>query len=239
MDEALSALSAWGIPQPAHYSKLLGFYDNAVEGGDGDKHINSIEAFNYLTDLEFAQKLRSTLGGDFSARALTANPQRKYVLGTLMTLMPRTGESLFMDDLNASSVAVWGVRKEYWDGFTRQFDNPTYGGNGDGAVDDGEAAMGLFHAKLVEDVFELYDLNHDDNLVRSEGNAMFAQFGITDSRVIDAIYGDVDLDTTSPTFWQKLHAYFAGDRGFKWLRPYDMEIRLVQLAPRLLNPEDR
>lgn len=239
MDKALSALSGWGIPEPAHYSNLLAFYDTAALGGDGDGHISSLEAFNYLSDLEFARKLRVLLSSDFSARSLSANPAKIYILSTLKTLMPRTGQALFMNDLDPKQLAVWGVRTEYWDGFTRQFDNPVYGGNGDGKIDDGEAAMGLMHAKLVEDCFELYDTNHDTYLVRSEGNAMFAVFGITDSRVIDAIYGDVDLEYTSPNFWQKLHAYFAGDRGFKWLRPYDFEIRLVQLAPRLLNPEDR
>ena len=119
-----------------------------------------------------------------------------------MTLMPRSGESPLHERPGSARAGRLGASAPNTgrDGFKGWFDNPNYGGNNDGTIDDGECAMGLVHAKLTEDIFELYDLNRNVALDRSEGNKLFSDFGITDSRVIDAIYGDVDLEYTSPSF---------------------------------------
>jgi hypothetical protein len=237
LETAGTALAAWGIPEPDHLGQLRKFYDNAMMGGDGDNAFNSIEAFNYLTDLEFAEKLRTATNGDFSAAALTANPARVSILGSLLKLFPRTGEALFMNDTDPNALKQWGVRQEYWDGFARDFDATEHGGDGDGALDDGEVAMGLLDAKVIENLYELFDANHDTYLVRAEGNKLFAALGIYDSRIIDAFYADVGLNAGGPTFWQKLRLFFSGDRGWHWLRPYDFHVRLVQLMPQLLDKE--
>lgn len=240
---AQTAFSAWGIPQQPHWSQLRAIYDNPMMGGDGDGYYSSIETFNYLTDLEFAQKLLALTHGDFSAASLGANPAKHDLLARLLKLMPRTGEALFMDDLDPAAMAKWGLRKEYWDSFT-QFDDPFLGGDGNGTLDIGETAMGMVYAKLIENLYELFDTNHNTYLERSEGDHLFAvigaQAGITfNYRAIDAFYANIGLNTASPGLFARLRIFFSHGHTPTSLRPYDFQVRLVQILPRMLDKSEQ
>jgi hypothetical protein len=236
--QAGSVLAAWGFPQPAHYAQLRKLYGGAMMGGEPDGVYSSIEAFNLLSDLEFARKARNMTQGNFSTQVPGAHPNRAYLLGALTRLVPRTGAKLFLEEDRQGKPMAGIPRAEYWDWINGQFDDPYRGGNGDGKLDDGETAMFLAYAKLNENLYELFDKNHDGWIERSEGNELFKTMGIIDYRIVDAFYADNGLYQNVPSFWTKLKSLARGDRGIRRLDAFGFHIRLIKVLPRIIDKDE-
>jgi hypothetical protein len=144
---------------------------------------------------------------------------------------------MFMGDLAAYRRDPWSVNPSYWDAFKGNWDSPKRGGDSDGTIDDGEMAMALAYERIIENLYELYDTNHDSFLSRDEANPLFATLGITNSRIIDAFFANISLDDPDPSVWTRIRLFFTGDNGIDHLNPYDFQVRLVQILPRMLNGE--
>jgi hypothetical protein len=230
--QAASALSAWGIRQEPHWSTLRKVYEHPVMGGMNDGSVCTLQAFNLLTDLEFARKARVMAQGQFTAKALKASPNHGYLLSGLAGLLPRTGNALFFEDDEPGA-----PRAYYWDWINRQFDDSFRGGNDDGSLDDGEVAMFIAYAKIEENLFELFDTDHDGYLSRPEGDRAFASFGLTDARIIDAFYANAFLSNPSPSDWQKFKCLISHCEAHARtpLTPYNFHMRMVQVLPRVLE----
>lgn len=232
------ALSAWGIEQLPHWSSLRKIYGSGMMGGEADNAYSSLEAFNLITDLEYARKVRSMTRGQFSSKALNAHPNKRYLLDALTRLLPRTGAGLYLAEYQNGSPLAGAPRSEYWDDVSWQFDDSFRGGNEDKSLDEGEVAMMLAYAKLDENLFELFDTDHNSYLERPEGNKLFETFGLTDYRIIDAFYANVGLNSNAPGFWARLKVFFGGDRGWRRLSPFSFHVRIAQVLPRLLDKEE-
>lgn len=229
------ALAAWGEQPKAHWQNLYTLYDQAFLGGSGKGQVATLELFNLLTDLRFAERLRLHLGRlecmqsardncyPASAAAVNTSPERAYLLAALLTLYPRTGQSLFTHD-------------GYWIGL-KAFDTKRLGGDGNGALDEAELATALAYARLTENVYAAYDTNHDGLLSKAEALSLFKSLGINDKRLVDAFFADIGLDSPSGDvgFWEKLKLFFSGGLKTPPLIPYDFYTRLMKVLPRLIS----
>ncbi|MBI3543627.1 MAG: hypothetical protein HY075_10175 [Deltaproteobacteria bacterium] len=233
-DRQAMALSALGPAQQPHWEKLRRFYDNPMMGGDRDGKLSTIESFSLLSDLEFAQKLLNALEGDTTAAGINRAPAKRKVLASLMTLLPRVGQPLAMGDLDEWKKDPWAVRAEFWNSL-RLYDEREYGGNGDGKLDAGELAMALGYARVVENLYAVYDTGRDGYLSKEEARPLFAELGVHDGRLIDAFFMNVGLDGHDVGFWEKLKIFFSGRSKIDNLHPYEFYERLVKVMPRILD----
>ncbi|MEK7689513.1 MAG: hypothetical protein AAB425_00675, partial [Bdellovibrionota bacterium] len=59
---------------------LRKYYDNKINFGDGDGTLNTIEAFNLISDLDFAAKLSKAVNGDFTTATIDQRREIKTAL---------------------------------------------------------------------------------------------------------------------------------------------------------------
>ncbi len=196
-------------------AQLLLFYKSAFAGGDGGLNLNTIEAFNLLTDLDYAKKFLATAN-------VSIESPRTQMLESFTALFPQAAPSL--------------SNPGFWSGL-KQFDQTRLGGNGDGKLDAEEFTMALAYVRVVETIFETYDANHDGMLSKTEAAPFFQRLGIPDPRVEDAFFADVGLDGSGWLFWEKVKAFFSGRNKIEQLSPYDFYQRLVEILPRVVNKE--
>jgi hypothetical protein len=229
----VEALTAYGPEQQPHWAFFRAFCDSALAGGDGDGKLNSLETFNCLTELQYAQKLWAAVDGDFSASGVDRSRVKKWMLANLMTVFPLTGQEMFMGNAKEWAKDPWSLNRDFWDGL-RLYDDALYGGNGDGRLDAAEVAMAMGVVRVVENVYALYDTNHDGVLTKREAAPLFASLGFHDGRLIDAFFADIGLDGGSAV-WNALKMFFSGRSGIDRLTPFEFYKRLVKVLPRVIK----
>jgi hypothetical protein len=140
---------------------------------------------------------------------------------------------MFMGNAKEWAKDPWSLNRDFWDGL-KLYDDAIYGGNGDGKLDVAEVAMAMGVARVVENVYALYDTNHDGMLTKREAAPLFASLGFHDGRLIDAFFADIGLDGGSAV-WNALKMFFSGRSGIDRLAPFEFYKRLVKVLPRVLK----
>lgn len=219
----VAALAAYGFPQRPHWAKLRTLYDNKMLGGDANGKLGFTETMLYLADFKYAAKIWTTAGGNFTSKNIGKLEGRRRLLWSLITTAPHSGAELFTLD-------------GYWDSLIA-FDTDELNGNRDGKLDQGELALALAFARLVDNIYALYDTNGDRVLSKPEAGRLFAAMGFDDKRVVDGFFADLGLDGHNPGLWKKLKAYFSGRTDIDRLPPFEFYKRMVKVLPRVLDDE--
>ena len=227
-------ISHVGIPLIDKFDKLKQFYDADFMGGDGDGKLNVLELFNLVTDLEFSMKVRRTM--DVKTTNLAAN--KPYFFNTLLAVFPNCGYNLFLTGSLDNTLQGKTVREAYWNSLDK-FDTIKRGGNANSSLDPGELAMALGWARLLDNIFAFYDINHDRVLSRAEVKPLFERMNIHDPEAIRIFYADIGLEGNTGKFMMGMKLFFSGKKNLEYLTPYEFYVRMEEALPRVFAKKDQ
>ncbi len=213
--------SVTGIEEVTVTNKLIKFYDSKLMMGDGNNIINSLELFNLCTDVELAHQLHEK-----NPYTLYENPE---VIGSLVSAFPKVSKSLFS--------TVNGKPSKIWEDL-ENFDNSDRTGNEDKAVSDTELAVAISGFRLVDLVYEIYDVDQDGKITRDEAEPLFQMVGAKNNCIRNGFFADIRfssvLGNPGVLFKLGLSCAFSFVTKSK-LTPVEFYTRLVNAIPVILE----
>ncbi len=234
--EAIEALTGLSVPevlgtedQEAQPEELVQLYDSWMSGGDEEGSLNVFELFMLTTDLNFAHQ--------FNAVNIGAIPVN---IGNLKDIFPRVADDMFTTDLTSKK------SKYTWKNIM-SFDRKARGGNNDGKISDAERTVSFAYVRVLDMMYELYDVNHDAQINRTEARPIFKKLGFAKTeigieRVMDAFFSDVGLSNPNgANFWTGLKLIFKHSVTLDSLSPSEFYVRMSKVLPTVLakpKPDD-
>ena len=222
--DQVTAISLYGYSSTNsdQWTALRKIYSNPMMGGTTSGNWTTIVTFNVMTELDYAAKIWTLAGGDFSNHNLTGLKSHDYLMNDLNAMYPVAGPTLFTP--------------VYWNHIS-DYDSSDLGGNGDGNIDLSEFALAMAYAKVIDGIFSTYDTDHNGLLSKVEAAALFKTLNLDDPRLIEGFYANKGGMDGRHKLWTELKIFFTGASKIDNLDPYEIHKRLIQVLPHLLNGE--
>ena len=217
-----------GIEELTVSNNLIQLYDSSVLAGDENGFLNTIELFNLATDVELAHQMHEK-----NPYSLYENPE---VISSLVSAFQVTAKSVFGSSPNGKPSKIWDDLEN--------FDDEDRGGNGDGKIADTELAVAIASVRLIDLIYEIYDVNTDGIITRDEAIPLFKKVldsGTSTSNnkcLISGFFADIRFNSMlgKPGVYLKMGMTCAFSFLTKnKLAPVEFYTRLVNTLPYILD----
>ena len=222
--DQVTAISLYGYSSTNtdQWDSVRKLYSHPMMGGTVSGNWNTILTFNVMTELDYAAKIWTLAGGNFSSSAISKLKNHDYLINELSSTYPTVGKTLFTPD--------------YWD-HVKEYDQKDLGGNEDGTIDLSEFALALAYARVIDGIYATYDTDHNGLLSKVEAAALFKTLNLDDPRLIEGFYANEGGMDGRHKLWTALKIFFTGASKTDNLDPYEFHKRLIQVLPHVLNGE--